>query len=151
MPFTSSGEVWIFCTVPIHPCRVPSPGEAPSFPFTQDPSTEGSSHSHPRATRHNKGIMDVSGAWSFLQEDKFRQALGGDDDFRSLLLRNSFSVNWRFPDLAAKGTVLIFTSELQRRGSTYCAHINPQLFGRLLRILSCQLLSPWYRETEIKG
>lgn len=77
--------------------------------LTHNPSTKGSSFSHPRPPRHNKSNVDVSGAWGFLQEEKFRQAVGGDDDFRHLLLRNSFNVNWRFPDLAAKCTVLILS------------------------------------------
>lgn len=69
-----------------------------------------SSLSYPKPPRHNRRYVDiVSGVWGFLQEDQFRQTVEGDNDFRCLLLRNSFSVNWRFQDLVAKCTVPILS------------------------------------------
>lgn len=116
MPFTSSGEVWIFCIVTIHPPRVPNTGKALSFP-PHNPSTKGSSHSHPRPPRHNKINMDVFDVWSFLQKDKFRPAVGGDDDFRYLLEGISSVSTDDSQILLQKARSWPFSSELQKRGS----------------------------------
>lgn len=88
--------------------------------------------------------MDIaSGAWGFLQEDKFRQAVGGDDDFGCLLLGNSFSVNRRFADLAAKCTVPILSRGTVKE-RIYLLWAYRHNFGGAFSILGCEVLSPWY-------
>lgn len=143
MPFTSSGGVWIFCIVTIHPPRVPSTSKALSFPSHSSPLRE----VHSATPGHQGTIKNHGCFWclELLQEDKFRQAVGGDDDFRYLLVRNSFDVNWRFPDLAAKGTILILSQwTAKERIDLLWAH-KPTIIWK-----TTQDTKVWYTETEIE-